>query len=114
MLEYTTLMESLFTEVCGPLSLYPKQWLAAMMKLGGCKPELVRAVADIDYKKIDLYHIEGIDGNIVFMKDCHDEVFDVDKTSFASLRGLRDHIAVITSLVKLPPEDWYINGSAHF
>ena len=35
MIDYAALSETIFTEVCGPLSLFPRQWLGAMMKVSG-------------------------------------------------------------------------------
>lgn len=110
-IDYAVRMESVFTRVCGPLSLYPRQWLAAMMKTQECDAEDVAEVEAIGYKKVDLYHIEGNDKEYIYLKDCYDAPYQVAKTSFSSMKGLRDCTNLITSLARFQPSCHYVNGA---
>lgn len=112
MLDYSTRMEAVFTLPCGPLSLYPKQWLSAMLKVASDDKALAERVLNIDFKKIDLYHIESSDKDFVNLKDCYNNLYKVATHSFADTKQIRNSEGIITSIAHFDAGWWYVNGSA--
>lgn len=111
-IDYYVQVEAPFTLVCGPLSLYPKQWLAAMLKIfSDSTKKLAAKVIAIEYKKIDIYAIEDINGEYIHLKDCYDQSYKVLRYSFKSVKGINACKSTITSLAQYEPSCYFINGS---
>ncbi len=114
LIKYAVTVVSVFDMVCGPLSLYPKQWLAAMMKSTSGHESTADMILDIKSRNFDIFLIKGADKEHVYLQDYTDEIYKVATESVAAKKNIKDSEGVVTSIVKFYPNEWYINGLAEF
>lgn len=97
-------------EKTGPLALYGKDWLAAMLSHWGMVDESER-IAMIEPLKHSVYLLKRYDSQIICLEDRKGKEYIVSRDSFNSLPDstLLDNKSFMASLVKYNGE-WQVNG----
>ncbi|QIU92911.1 DUF3843 family protein [Bacteroides faecium] len=97
-------------EKTGPLALYTKDWLAAMLTHWGMTEESER-LATIESLKYAVYLLKRYDSEAICLEDIKGEEYVISRDSFKELPDstLLDNKSFIGSLVKYDGE-WLVNG----
>lgn len=78
---YMALCTVIYTHKVGPLALYPKQWLAALLRSNGRCTDADR-VEQMRYSPVGMYEVKEYKGTTVTFCNVDEEQFEVEKSSF--------------------------------
>lgn len=108
--DYAVKSINLFTKKHGPLNLYMKEWLAALLLHHGYE-ELSKWVTAVESRELCVYRICGYDERHLQLETTKGELFSLDRTSFASLpdETLQANSYLTASIVRYRGE-WNVNG----
>lgn len=97
-------------EKTGPLALYAKDWLAALLAYWGMKEESER-IAAIKPLKLNVYLLKRYDSETICLESTEGEEYIIPRNSFEELQDstLLKNKSFIGSLVKYDGE-WQVNG----
>lgn len=114
LMDYTAIVNFVFTEKCGPLALLPKDWYSTMLKsyderdltAWGAK------VGEIEYKQFGVYKIERYDDYFLYLKDTEGTAFAALRSSYGGdiTESLSDCDEVAGAFIRYDGE-WHVNGS---
>ena len=107
---YAAFSQMVFRYKCGPLALYPSEWLAQIMEAVGNQPyaEILRK---IDYRKYEVYLLEGYNTLSIQLRNTQDELFIISMDGYSDMspETLRKTEGCVASFVRFNGR-WEPNG----
>ncbi len=108
--EYAAFTQCYFKFKVGPLALYPKEWLAMILRYNG-QEKGVKKVEQITYHNYDLYRLEKFDKERIYLCDSDNMHFSIRKDDYGDMLDdtLRETDGCIAAFVYYDGE-WHPNG----
>lgn len=81
---YAALSQMVFRYQCGPLALFPAEWLALLMETVG-NHAYADMLRNIDYRKYEVYLLENFDTQTIHLKNTKDEEFVISMDGYGDM-----------------------------